>query len=912
MIRSCLISFLFLVLIGPMTSGQDPAWTLTGDFRGQSLREFIVFVESQSDYRFFFRDDWIEGVFLNNDYVNTGLFEILDGELKGKNLSYYVDPYQRIFFTGPYAIKTDFTERVVDTTKVTQKYAEMEGEDENTSEYTEIDIGTPTDNNGDKVTISGYIKDTETGEPVIGAVVYATEINAAAVTNQYGYYSLTIPRGSYQLRYTCLGMRETTKHVNVYGSGTMDVEMRVRLIPLRGVTVTANTDVALTRMEVGLEKLSMQTIKLLPTTMGEPDIINSILLLPGVQTVGEGTQGFNVRGGSTDQNLILLYDAPIFNSSHFFGFFSAVNGEIIRDLSLYKGGIPAQYGGRISSVLDIVPKDGNSKKISGGGGISPVTAHLMLEGPIIKEKSSFLLAGRSTYSNWLLKLIDDPDVKNSSASFYDVNARFVHEINEKNKVELSGYLSHDAFRLNQDTLYAYNNHIVSFKWRRVITKKLFSVYSANYSGYNYSISSDKVPTHAFNLDHKILNANLKADFTYFPDARHKMDFGLNVGGYILNPGTLNPDGDSSQVIPIVIQPQNALEYAAYFNDEFMVSERIMVNAGIRISGLSIYGPETVLKYHPEFSKSESTITDTLRFKPGQHIKSYLGPEFRLGVNYRLTSSTSIKLNYNRTRQYIHLLSNTTSISPTDIWLLSNYHLKPQIGDQVALGLYKNFRDNVIETSVEVYYKVIQNMVDFKGGTTLFLNEQIETDIVNTRGKAYGVEVMVKKPKGRFNGWASYTYSRILMQSVTSFPEDDINGGTYFPASYDKPHSLTVVASYLVSRRLSFSTTYSYSTGRPITYPVASYDFYGARLLHYSDRNQYRIPDYSRLDFSLTLSGNLKSRKLAHSTLTFSVFNVLGRENVYSIYFQNDGVNLKGYKLSIFAQPIPTLTYTFKF
>jgi hypothetical protein len=894
------------------TWGQDSLLTVSGEFRGQSLRELIVHIESISTYRFYYKDDWIDGITLKTNYRDAGIFEILDRELEGQDLSYYHDGSHKIFFTGPYTIRTQFWEPGSDTLGITVHYAEAEIEAEPHPEYTEIDIGTLSENNGEKVTISGYIKDVETGEPVIGAVVYATEVNTATVSNQYGYYALTIPRGSYQLRYTCLGMRETTRHVNVYGPGTMNVEMQVRLIPLRGVTVTANTDVALTRMEVGLEKLSMQSIQLLPTSMGEPDVISSVLLLPGVQTVGEGSQGFNVRGGSTDQNLILLYDAPIFNPSHFFGFFSAVNGEIVRDLSLYKGGIPAQYGGRISSVMDITARDGNNKKISGGGGISPVTAHLMLEGPIIKEKGSFLLAGRSTYSNWLLGLIEDPSVQNSKASFFDINARFVQEIDEKNKVELSAYLSHDAFKFNQDTLYRYDNRIVSLKWRRVITKKLFSVYSANYSGYEYSVSSDQDPLNAFNLDHRIHFGNLKTDFTFYPEARHKIDFGLNLGGTILDPGILKPTNDSSQVIPTVIQRQNALEYAVYVNDEFQVSDRLMVSAGLRLSGFSAFGPGTVLEYDPAFSMAEASVTDTLNFGAGRHIKSYFGPELRLGLNYRINSSVSFKLNYNRTRQHIHLLSNTASISPTDIWILSDYHLKPQVGDQFALGFYKNFRENIIETSIEGYYKIIRNMIDFKGGATLLLNEQIETDVVNTRGRAYGVEIMIKKPKGRLNGWASYTYSRILMRSVTPFPEDEINDGDFFPANYDKPHSLTVVASYLVSRRLSFSTTYSYSTGRPITYPVASYDFYGARLLHYSDRNQYRIPDYSRLDFSLTLSGNLKSRKLAHSTLTFSVFNVLGRENVYSIYFQNDGVNLKGYQLSIFARPIPSLTYTFKF
>ncbi len=885
---------------------------ISGEYKGDTFFEFVTEVEKHHNIRFFFNPDWIENITIDNNYSDILLSEILETTLSDSGINFFIDETGYVILSGEFVIKSRADKSEQDTNYIYRQEAVVPVEEKSEIDFQVIEIGMPSGDNRGNVTLSGYVKDIDTGEPVIGAVFQIDELKAGTVTNQYGYYSLTLPKGNYHARFSCLGMKTVTRQINIYATGNTDIYLKEKLIPLGSITVTADGNARLSRMEIGLEKLSIKTIKLLPTSMGEADIIKTALLLPGVQTVGEGASGFHVRGGSSDQNLVLLYDVPVFNTSHFFGFFPSVNSDIISDISLYKGGIPAKYGGRISSVLHIIPKDGNKKKITGSGGISPVTSRLMIEGPIIKDRTSFLVAGRSTYSNWLLNLMEDTWLHNSKASFYDASIRIVHEINNNNNLEFSSYLSHDAFNFNYDTLYSYNNNLLSFKWRHIFNDQLFAVFSVNHSHYDYNISSSRDKINSFELLHDVNYSELKMHLTYYPNYKHQIDLGFDLGKYRITPGELIPLGDSSLIVPNIIEKQFAISPAVFISDEIKIFDRLSVNAGIRFSSFFVTGPSTVLQYHPDFTRSESSVIDTLLYSSGSIIKKYFRPEIRLSLNYMIGANSSVKINYNTTTQYIHQLSNTTSISPTDIWILSDTYVKPQRGEQIALGLYTNLFNNNLEISLEGYYKEIKNMIDFKGGARLLLNTHMETDIINAFGKARGIEFMVKKSKGRVNGWVSYTYSRILIKSITQFPEEEINSGEYFPANYDKPHDLSVIFNYIFSRRFSFSSTYTYSTGRPITFPIASYNFAGTDILHYSDRNQYRIPDYSRLDISVTIDGNLKIKKLAHSTLTFSVYNLLGRDNVYSIYFDTKNNLVEGYKLSVFARPIPSVSYNFKF
>ena len=906
------ISVLILLLSLSINLGAQEKYRISTNYKDISFIDFVTGVESILPVKFYYKDDWVKDLKLGDYPDCTTLSCIMDNVFKGTTLYYYIDDFGNVVITKNYTVRISNK-----TTEKNNKFLPPSeynntGENQQLSGSSSVEIGNPAEkNNPGNVTISGYITNKDTKEAVSGVTVFIKKLSVGTISNEYGFYTLTLPRGIHLVQFSFIGMREKSVNLNLNGKGEMNVEMNSVLIPLKETVVSAQKSVTLKRFEIGAEKINVTSFKLSPTSMGESDIIKSVLLLPGVQSVGEGSAGFNVRGGSADQNLILLYGAPIYNSSHFFGFFSAVNSDIIKDVTLYKGGIPSRYGGRISSVLDIGSKEGNRNEFAGSAGISPITAHISLEGPIIKDTLTYILTARTTYSNWIFGMINNPEIHNSRASFYDLNGRVTYNLNKNNKIDFSAYNSHDAFRFNSDTVYSYNNTIFALNWRHFFSSRFFSSLSVNNSSYNYNISSQGIPIEAFILSHKINSTGYKADFNWFL-GRNEINFGLDLTKYVVNPGSYLPNSDSSLVVPNRIEKEQAWEGAFYIDDKFLLTDFLSVNVGMRMSAYYSLGPQTVLQYDPEVTKSKSSVTDTLNFKPGSITSRYGGPEFRVSLNFRISDQSSFKVNYNRTRQYMHLLSNSTSIAPTDTWKLCDYYLKPQIGDQVAVGFYEMLFRNSFEASAELYYKQIRNMLDFKGGTDLIMDENIEKDVVNVRGKAYGLELVIKKTEGKIRYSIGYTYSRTFIQSLGTFSDEIINSGKWFPANFDRPNDLVVTFNYLFSRRLSFSTNYTYSTGRPITYPIATYDISNKLLVTYSDRNEYRIPDYSRLDFSLRISGNLKSHRIAHPNWTFSLYNCLGKENVYSIYFKRAGDVVQGYKLSVFGRAIPSVTFSFDF
>ena len=885
---------------------------ITWDYAGLDFREFTVKAENATGLRFFYKDEWISDLRPGDFQGIVFLKDFLDKIFEGKSLYYFIDEAGNVVITKSFAVRVDNRTDPVDKNFIPPTEFYDSQDDGQLSGNVVYEIGNPAEKNKPgSVLLTGYITNRDSKEPVAGVTVFVQKLHAGTISNEYGFYSISLPRGGHLLQFSFIGMKEKFISINLNSPGDFNVEMNSVLIPLKETVVTAQRSMTLQRFEVGLEKINITRFKLMPSLMGEADLIKSVLMLPGINTVGDGSAGFNVRGGSADQNLVLLYNAPVYNSTHFFGFFSSVNSDIIRDATMYKGGIPGRFGGRISSVLDISAKDGNRKEFAGNAGISPITTHILLEGPIIKDTLTYLFTGRTTYSNYLLKLIDNPALNNSSASFYDLNGKISWDVNKKNKIDMNGYFSNDAFRFNSDTLYRYNNTIVSARWRHFFNSRLFSVVSLYNSSYNYNISSEGTPTEGFALTHRINTTGAKGDFNYY-QGRHEMNFGAELLFHSVLPGKYYPAGDSSLVVADKIENENGLEGSLYIEDKFSLTDYLSVNAGLRISSFFAIGPASVMIYDPEFSKNLATITDTVRYGKGDIYKSYAGPEFRLSMNFKLSTKHSLKLNYNRTRQYIHLLSNTTAISPTDTWKLCDYYVKPQIGDQFAIGIYNVLSNLKIEASAEIYYKYMKNIVDFKGGTTLIMNRQIEKDLVNVNGQAYGVEFMMKKSEGRLQWTLGYTYARSMLKSTGDFSDEIINSGEWFPSNYDKPHELIVLFNFLMSRRFSFSANYTYSTGRPITYPVTVYYLDGLLMTHYSDRNKYRIPDYSRLDISWKISGNLKSRKIAHPNWIFSVINVLGRQNVYSVYFRNENNSVKGYKLSVFGQAIPSISFNFDF
>jgi hypothetical protein len=908
------LKFQILILILSLTFNlkAQEKYNISGNYKDLLFNDFVARVESAFHVKFFYKDKWVKELKLG-DYSNcTTLSCLLDSIFRGTSLHYFIEESGNIVITNNYAVKVSVAPIGQDKIFLPPTDYSSFGENKQKAGNTSVEIGNPAEKNKTgNVIVSGYITNKDTKEPASGVTVFIQKLSVGTISNEFGYYTLTIPRGLHLLQFSFIGMKEKIINVKLYGAGEMNVEMNSVIIPLKEVIVKAEKNVTLQRFEVGAEKINISSFKLMPTSLGESDITKNILLIPGVQSVGEGAAGFNVRGGSADQNLILLYGAPIYNSSHFFGFFSAVNSDIIKDVTLYKGGIPSRYGGRISSVLDIGSPEGNRNEFHGSAGISPITTHVMLEGPIIKDTLTYIITARTTYSNWIFGLINNPALQKSRASFYDLNGKITYDLNKNNKIDFSAYSSHDAFRFNTDTAYGYNNNIFALKWRHFFSTSFFSVLSINNSSYNYDISSHNNAKEAFLLSHKVNSTSFKADFNRFL-GRHEFNFGLDLTRYAISPGSYLPYSDSSIVTPQTIEKEQAWEGALYADDKFTLTDFLSINFGMRISSFYSIGPQTVMIYNPGYSKNISTISDTLHFKPGEIISKYAGPEFRVSLNFRITDKNSFKINYNRTRQYLHLLSNSTSIAPTDTWKLSDYYLKPEIGDQIATGFYEMLFNNNFEVSAELYYKWIRNMVDFKGGTNLMMDDNIEKDILNVKGKAYGLELVIKKTEGKIRYSVGYTFSRTFIKSVSAFSNEIINSGNWFPANFDKPHDLVVTFNYLFSRRFSFSSNYIWSTGRPITYPVATYQLFDNVLVDYSDRNKYRIPDYSRLDISFKLNGNLRSHKIANPNWIFSVYNLLGRQNVYSIYFKKDGDIIKGYKLSVFGRAIPSLTFNFDF
>ena len=877
-----------------------------------SFNEFVTKVEGEYNIKFLYREEWIKDLVLGNYRDCKSLTCILDNLFRNTSLYYLLDDSENVIITKDYSVSV-LNEPLTKGSKlniIPDQFVKKEGQQ--TEENVLVDIGKRIElNRPGKATVSGYVTYKESGARAAGVTVFVKDLSIGVITSENGYFILPLPRGFHEIRFSSIGYTEKKINLNLYGSGELNVDLDRSVISLKEIVVTADLNSTLDRHEVGVEKINMKTFRLLPTSLGESDIIKSIILIPGVQSIGEGSAGFNVRGGSADQNLILLDGIPIYNTSHFFGFFSAVSSDIIKDVTLYKGGIPARYGGRISSVLDIETNDGDGKQFYGNAGISPVTSHIIAEGPVIRDTLTYILSARSTYSDWLFGLIKNPLLHNNKASFYDINGKITYNLNKNNKLDIISYVSHDYFRLNFKTTYSYDNIIQGFRWRHIFNSRFYSLVSLNNSNYKYGIESRVVTAESYLLSHKINSSQFKADFNWMP-GNHKFNFGVDINRYAVLPGSFHPAGDSSLIIPVVMEREKAYEGSLYLDDRFLVSDFLSISIGLRASSFFSVGPHTIYRYSPGFSRSRSTITDTINFRPGEISSRYSGPEFRLAFNFRLSSRNSIKINYNRTRQYLHLLSNSTSISPTDTWKLCDYYLKPEVGDQYAIGFYKIMLNKRFETSAEIYYKEIKNMVDYKGGSSLTMINEIEQYMINVKGKAYGLELSLKKIQGKVRYSIGYTYARTFAKSTGIFKDEIINSRNWYPANCDKPNSLVITYQWLYSRRFSFSADYTYSTGRPITMPTSTYYVGGVMMVSYSERNEYRIPYYSRLDVSVKISGNLRSQKVTHPYLTLSVFNLLGRENAYSVYFVKKGIQVNAYMLSVFGRPIPTVTCSFDF
>ncbi|MFC2098350.1 carboxypeptidase-like regulatory domain-containing protein [Bacteroidota bacterium] len=903
---------LWYFLSTSISTAQGPV--ISGDYTDLPFEVFVQEVEKQIPIRFVYLETWMEDVFITAKGDNLDLLEVLSDQLKGTGLNFQYDQENRIFITPGISIVTDLPDyaqedRMVDTIRRDEQVngltqAEkiyMEGRKK--GDISTLTIGTVSDlKNQKEAVISGEIINTETGEPLIGATIYIEELSRGSVTDLYGHFTLSIRPGRYTARFNCLGMEELQYNLNVLSEGKLAIEMSNKLYPIDEITVRSDGYDQVRGIEMGFSQISVKSIKEIPVVMGEMDVLKVVQMLPGVQNTGEGSSGMNVRGSAADQNMYLINNIPVYNTSHLFGFFSAFNPDIIRDFSFYKSNLPASYGGKLASVMDISSRQGNNKRYTARGGISPITAHIAVEGPIKKDKSSFVLSGRSTYSDWILTRMEDPDLRASSANFYDLAGGISMRPNEKNLVKVFGYYSFDRFSLASTNRYEYANAGGSLNWRREYSSRLNSNVSAVFSQYSFGHEDNTVPLEAYQHDYRINHNELKSDFDWLPGGKHKIVFGGNLILYDLNRGKVLPYGEESSREHLSLGKESGLEGALHIADKYRISDRIIVYGGLRYSLFSYLGPQSVYLYEPGNPPDPNYITDTLSFSSGQVVKTYSGPELRTAITFLTGSNNSLKLSYNRTRQYLFMLSNTIAISPTHQWKLSDYHIKPPFADQFSLGFYEDLIRQDINLSAEVYYKLLNNIVEYKDGADFISSPTTETEVLQGKQKAYGIELMLKKNTGKLTGWLTYTWSRSIV---------NVNEKRY-PSNYDIPHSVNTVLNYRLNRRFSFSSNIVYHTGRPATYPISVFYLDDRKYIYYSDRNAYRIPDYFRMDLSFNVEGNLKSRKLAHSYWMLSVYNLTGRKNAYSVFFEVDGKNIQGYKMSVFGQPIITLSWNFKF
>ena len=922
--RNCLkyiIVCLSIINASNSFAQSDTSATLTLDLKSASLSTVVRSIESQTYFHFFYDSASIGSLSFTYNTSPKKITAALTELLIPYGINFYFDNQNNIFLTKSKLLTLQLSDNFFTGKKqaAINTGKDFAFEQEELGPIQEALLDKKLYEIGDKalsgsqniIALAGYIKDSKTGEPIGGASVYIDKPRIGVSTDQYGFFSISLPKGRHILNIQSIGMRDVKRQIALYSDGNMNVDLQGSIMSLKRVVISSQKISNVRGTQMGVQKLDIKTVKQVPVVFGEADILRVITTLPGVKTVGEASTGLNVRGGSADQNLILFNDATIYNPAHFFGMFSAFNPELINNVELYKASIPANYGGRLASVLDITSREGNKKEFTGSAGIGLLTSRVNLEGPLVKDKSSFIIGGRTTYSNWLFNYLPE-DYKNSRANFYDLNLIVNHQINKNNTLYFTGYISNDHFNLNSDTAYEYGNKNVSVKWKHIYTTKLNSLITMGMDNYNYSISSQKLPLSAYQLSFTINQSYFKAHFNYNINSKHSIDYGVNSIYYTLHPGNYIPLGEKSLIKPDFIPTEQALESALYASEHYTITSALKLDAGIRFSVFNVLGAQSINEYPANIPRTEENILRSVDYASGAVIKTYGGPEYRLALRYVIDETFSLKASYNTQRQYIHSLSNTTAMAPTDVWKLSDPNIKPQLGDQISFGLYKNLKSNTIETSLEVYYKNIENYLDYKSGAKLVMNHHIETDVIGTKGKAYGVELLVKKLSGKLNGWISYTWSRILLRMNDPTAGEIINKGEFYPGNYDKPNDVTVIANYRFSHRFSLSINGNYSTGRPITLPIGLFSYGGSMRTLYADRNAYRIPDYFRTDVSMNIEGNHKVNQLMHNSWSIGVYNLTGRKNPYSIYYVAENGSVNGYKLSIFGNAIPYINLNIKF
>jgi len=770
----------------------------------------------------------------------------------------------------------------------------------------------------ERYAISGIVKDARNGETLFGASVYLKATSIGVLTNEYGFYSISAPKGTYTLVISYLGYDNVINEIELKSDQKLDFELTENSTQLKEVLITSSEseEVSIKKPQMSVLKLSTTTIKQVPVVLGEVDILKTILMLPGVTNNGEGSSGFNVRGGAVDQNLVLLDEAIIYNTSHLFGFFSVFNADAIKDIKLYKGGIPAKFGGRVSSVLDVRQKDGNSKEFKLSGGVGLISSRLAVEAPLFKEKGSFIIAGRGSYAHLFLKAANE----DYSVNFYDLNLKGNYSLNDNNKLYLSGYFGRDDMNFTDSFENSYGNLSGNLRWNHIFNDKLFSNLSLIYSKYDYEFV---INIFEFNWTSSIENYNLKYDFSYYANEAIKISFGANVISYNFNPGEIIPTSETSSVNYLILDQKRAFESSIYLSAEHKLTDKLSAEYGLRWSYFNRLGGQTLANYvnnQPVVYNEKLGVYETgeiiseTAYGKSESIATFNNFEPRLALAYELNESSSVKAGFSRTAQYIHLLSNTTNVTPLDVWTPSGKYIKPQLSNQYAVGFFKNFKDNLFSMEVEAYYKTIENRIDYIDGANLIANNYIEGEILNGESQAYGLEFLLRKTVGKLTGWFAYTLSKTEQRTLGgSAGGPGINKGNWYNSSYDRVHDFSMTAAYNLTEKWTFGANFVFQTGRPVTYPNGQYVYEGLSIASYSDRNSNRLPSYNRLDVSATYVPNKRPEKQWKGEWVFGIYNVYNRKNAASISFGQNietGAN-EATRTAIFGI-VPSATYNFKF
>lgn len=871
---------------------------ISGNFRNISLESFLQTLEHEYGVEVFYKNSWVEPYTINTTFNENPLDRALNSIFTSHELTYEIFQDNSIIIFP----------RRLDTRAIIDESGGLMviGDAINLGKYKNAKI-------------SGKVLDGKTGDPLPGAVIYDPRSQNGVSTNGDGNFEIDLPTGEHKLQISYMGFQGYEQNIKLIESGEAQFELFEESHNIEEVTVVAD-EFNVSRTQTSLVQMTSKEMKNLPLLMGEQDVIKSITMMPGITTVGELSSGFNVRGGNSDQNLILLDGSPVFNSTHLFGFLSMINPDMVEDLRVFKGGLPPRYGERVSSVMEVDMKNGTSDLLRVYGGIGTIYSRLAFDGPLTKDKKLTVAAGgRLSYTDWLLKQVPDPTVSQSTTSFYDASGKVMYKFNNHNWIRFMGYVSIDEFSTSAQSINEYGNTLLNLESRNKYGEKMHGELNLSFSQYKFRLTDLAAGKdyEAYYLDDQIQYSAIKYNLIWHPHPMHNVHSGFNLIRYQNDPGEITPYADTTVIESRKIDRENAYEGAIYVSDEYNILTNLTLNVGLRYSYFTFRGPATVLLYDETQPKSPETVTGSIEFGENENVKSYQGLEPRLSASYDAENGYSYKMSYQRSRQYINQISNNAVISPAEIWKTSDYYLEPLISDQFTLGLSNGNMFNQFDFTTEIYYKRLQNLIEYKNGAQVIMNEHLETDLIPADGFAYGVELSLNKKEGRLTGWINYTFSRTMRKTDGEFTDDQINTGDYYPSIYDKPHDFSVVATYNISRRWRVSSNFVYISGRPVTLPELTYKYAGETLVYYSDRNKYRMPPYHRLDLSLTFDENLRRKRMWKGSWTFSVYNVFGINNPYSVYYRKStapsgakSYNL--YKLSAIAVPVPSITYNFRF